>query len=167
MNNRLEELRNKYPKWAFELDLVSGRVSPETGLVDPEYESDPMQDSMELQVLEVLDLIDGQGHSGFSHGYFCNLLIPLLKNMPITPLTGRDWEWNNKYCHSEKGTWQNSRCSRVFKEGDRAYNYQGRAFSNDGEVWYTSSDSRKDITFPCSMKDLETEYICLKEKENE
>lgn len=50
------------PSGALELDLVSGRVSPETGLIDPEYESDPMQDAMELQVLEVLDLIDGQGN---------------------------------------------------------------------------------------------------------
>lgn len=38
MNNRLEELRNKYPRWALELDLVSGRVSSETGLVNPNYE---------------------------------------------------------------------------------------------------------------------------------
>ena len=103
----------------------------------------------------------GQGHSGFSHGYFCNLLIPLLKGMPITPLTGRDWEWNNRYGLLGKGTWQNRRCPRVFKKGDQAYNCQGRAFSNDGEVWYTSMNSRKEITFPCSMKDLETERVII------
>lgn len=162
--NRLEELRNKFPAWALELDLVSGRVSSETGLINPNHEPDNMQDAIELQVLEVLDLIYGQGHSGFSHGYFCNLLIPLLKSKPITPLTGRDWEWEiNSF---SDGPMQNKRCSQVFKEGDRAYNIYGRAFSDDGgDTWYTSRESRVDISFPCTTKDLETEYVIIEGEE--
>jgi hypothetical protein len=153
---RLKELREKHPVAALELDLVSGRVDAETGLVRPEHEADELQDRIELNVLEVLDIISEQGHSGFSHGYMCSLLIPLLKDMPITPLTGKDWEWGTDICST-----QNKRCSKVFEdEQGRAYNVEGYAFSHDGgNVWYTNGDSRKYITFPCSNEDLETEYV--------
>lgn len=156
MNERLDELRKKHPIAARELDLVSGRVDPETGLVRPEHEADELQDRIELNVLEVLDIISEQGHSGFSHGYMCSLLIPLLKDMPITPLTGKDWEWG-----TECSVAQNNRCFKVFRRGDgTAYNTEGYAFSdNEGKTWWTNGDSHKDISFPCSNKDLETEYV--------
>lgn len=113
--NKLNELRKKYPGAALELDLVSGRVSPETGLEKPDHKQDEMQDYMELCVLEVLDVIDEQGHSGFSHGYMLGLLIPLLKGLPITPLTGNDWEWTKSLGGGDY--YQNKRCFRVFKDG--------------------------------------------------
>ena len=37
-NDKLHALRVKFPKAALELDLVSGRINPETGLVNPDYE---------------------------------------------------------------------------------------------------------------------------------
>ena len=162
MNERLNELRERYPREARELDLVSGRVDPETGLVRPEHEADGIQDVIELNVLEVIDLISKQGRSGFSYGYMTSLLIPLLKDKPITPLTGKDWEWG-----TEAGSCQNNRCAHVFKREDgTAYNIYGYGFSHDGKVWYTSKESHKDITFPCSTKDLETEYIIKEEKDD-
>lgn len=163
MNERLNELRKKYPGATLELDLVSGRVDPETGLIRPEHEADELQDCMELNVLEVLDVIAEQGHSGFSHSYMLGLLIPLLKDMPITPLTGRDWEWG-----TECSVAQNNRCSKVFKREDgTAYNIEGRAFSDDGgKTWWGNRDGWKDVTFPCSYKDLETEYV-IKEEQND
>lgn len=161
MNERLNELRQNHPGAALELDLVSGRVDPETGLVNPDHEPDEMQDRIELNVLEVLDVIAKQGHSGLSHGYMLGLLIPLLRGLPILPLTGKDWEWGTRVCSA-----QNKRCPKVFKDNDgRTYNIEGRAFSDDGgKTWWGNADSHKDITFPCSSEDLETEYI-LKEKE--
>lgn len=160
MNERLKELRERYPREARELDLVSGRVDPETGLVRPDHKPDEMQDHMELCVLEVLDLIDKQGHSGFSYGYMLGLLIPLLRDLPITPLTGKDWEWGTNCSVT-----QNNRCPKVFKRADgTAYNSEGRAFSDDGgKTWWGSRDGWKDITFPCSYKDLEIEYV-IREK---
>ena len=154
--NRLNELREKHPRAAKELDLVSGRIDKETGLVNPNYEPEEMQAWMELDVLEILELIYQQGHSGFSHGYMLTLLIPLLEDLPITPLTGNDWEWG-----TECGNDQNNRCPRIFKREDgTAYNVEGYTFSdNNGKTWYHNKDSRKDITFPCTSKDLETIYI--------
>lgn len=166
----LEESREKFPKAALELDLVSGRVDPETGEKVEDFKSDEMQDWLEKCVLEVLDLIASQGHSGFTHGYLLSLLIPLLKDKPITPLTGKEWEWENSY-----GLTQNKRCPGVFKESDgSAYFIHGRAFSvnggkrafsvNGGKTYWTSKESRKTITFPCDAKQLETEYIIKENK---
>lgn len=62
-NDKLRALRVKFPKAALELDLVSGRINPETGLVNPDYEADETQDLMEYYALEVLDVIDNQGHA--------------------------------------------------------------------------------------------------------
>ena len=155
----LEELREKFPNATLELDLVSGRVNPETGEKVKGFESDDMQDWIEKCVLDILDLIASQGHSGFSHGYLLTLLIPLLKDKPITPLTGNDWEWDTEY-----GLIQNKRCFSVFKDQDgSAYYTEGYAFSdNGGKTYWTSRESRKTITFPCDNKQLETEYVILK-----
>lgn len=155
----LEELREKFPNAALELDLVSGRVNPETGEKIEDFKSDEMQDWIEKCVLDILDLIANQGHSGFSHGYLLTLLIPLLKGKPITPLTGKEWEWDNEY-----GLIQNKRCFSVFKDQDgSAYYTEGYAFSdNGGKTYWTSKESQKTIAFPCDNKQLETEYIILK-----
>lgn len=157
---KLKELREKHPSVALELDLISGRVSPETGLENPDYKPDEMQDLMEFYVLEVMDVISEQGHSGFSHGYLVSLLIPLLRGLPITPLTGNDWEWVKGLGGGDY--YQNKRCFSVFKDGANAvaYNTNGYAFSdNGGESYYTCAASHKNITFPCTSKELETEYI--------
>ena len=159
----LEELREKFPRAALELDLVSGRVNPETGEKIENFKSDGMQDWIEKCVLDILELIASQGHSGFSHGYLLTLLIPLLKDKPITPLTGNDWEWDNEY-----GLIQNKRCFSVFKDPDgSAYSTEGYAFSDDGgKTYWTGVESRKTITFPCDNKQLETEYVILTESSN-
>ena len=164
--DRLYALKNKFPRAALELDLLSGKVSKDTGLIDPDYEHDDMdemQDMIELDILEILDVIYNQGHSGFSHGYLINCLIPLLKDRPITPLTGNDWEWNINV----HGNDQNKRCSKVFRRKDgTAYNIDGRAFSdNGGKTWFTNKESFKDISFPCKSGDLETEYVIIDTEE--
>lgn len=152
--DRFYILRSKFPSAATELDLVSGRVDPETGLANPNFKPDDMQDIMECNVLEILDLIAEQGHTGFSHGYLTSLLIPLLRDRPITPLTGNEWEWDGE---------QNKRCPSVFRKPDgTAYFTDCFAFSDDGgESYYTSKESFKDITFPCSSRELETQRIIL------
>ena len=157
----LEELREKFPNTALELDLVSGRVNPETGEKREDFKSDEMQDWIEKCVLDILDLIANQGHSGVSHWYLLNILIPLLKGKPVTPLTGNDWEWDNEY-----GFIQNKRCFSVFKDSDgSAYFTEGYAFSDDGgKTYWTSRESRKTIAFPCDNKQLETEYVIKENK---
>jgi len=163
--DRLNILRSKFPRAALELDLVSGRVDPEIGKENPNFKPDDLQDQMEYNVLEVLDLIDEQGHTGFSHGYLVSLLIPLLKTRPITPLTGKDWEWNKP--HFDDADQQNKRCPKVFRRNNNtAYIIDGFAFSDDGgKNYYTSKESYKDIDFPYSSKDLETKYVILSDGE--
>ena len=162
-NDRLRTLRDKFPKAALELNLVSGRVNPETGLVNPDYEADGMQDLMEYYVLEVLDVIDNQGHSGFSHGYLMSLLIPLLNDLPITPLTGKEWEWGTTVDKD-----QSKRCARVFRdENGAAHIIDGRVFSDDGgKTWFRNRDSWKEVSFPCTSEELKPEYIILNSEEN-
>lgn len=164
--DRLYALKKKFPRAALELDLLSGKVSKDTGLANPDYghnDMDEMQDMIELDILEILDVIDGQGHSGFSHGYLLSCLIPLLKDRPITPLTGKEWEWNV----NNHGDDQNKRCPEVFRREDgTAYNMHGYAFSkNGGKTWFTSKESCKDISFPCKSRDLETEYVIFETEE--
>lgn len=78
--DRLYILRSKFPRAALELDLVSGRIDPETGFVNSDFKPDEFQDLIEYNVLEVLDLIDQQGHNKFSFNYMTKLLVPLLKD---------------------------------------------------------------------------------------
>jgi len=119
--------------------------------------NDEMQEMMCKQVLELLDLFDKHGHSGFSAPYAINLFKNLADFKPITPLTGEESEWveiENK--------WQNKRFSSVFKDSDgRAYNSQGKVFREPNGACYTNSDSHVYIKFPYTPS---IEYVDVNEK---
>lgn len=108
-------------------------------------------------VLELLQTFANQGHSGFSAPYCINTFKTLAMFEPLCPLTGEDSEWNEV----SDGTFQNNRCSHVFKSKDRfdgqAYDIQGKVFveENDGGS-YTGHDSHVPITFPYTPV---TEYV--------
>lgn len=96
-------------------------------------------------ILEMVDTFADQNHSGMSAGIVIEALNKLLRFEPLAPLTGEDDEW----VEVGEGTWQNNRCSRVFKDADgRTYDISGRVFvDKDGMAW-TGKDSRVDVTFP-------------------
>jgi len=75
---------------------------------------DEMDRLMAKQVLEIVALFASHGHSGFSAGYATSLIIPLLKQEPIGPLTGEDDEWNDVSEMSGKVMYQNRRCLSPF-----------------------------------------------------
>lgn len=105
------------------------------------------------QVVELLDIFAGHGHSGSSAPYAVGLFKQLAMFEPIVPLTGDDEEWNG----TEDDTMQNNRCSHVFKGKDGvAYDIQGKVFREKNGCCYTSSDSRVYIEFPYTPK---TEYV--------
>lgn len=119
--------------------------------------SDDMQEMICKQVIELLKVFDGAGHSGSSAPYALNLFTTLARFDPIGPLTGVDSEWNEV----GDGVFQNNRCSHIFKQADRfdgqAYDLDAIIFydeytdEEDGEVhksYFTSSDSRQVVTFP-------------------
>ncbi|MDR1509752.1 MAG: hypothetical protein LBS53_08940 [Synergistaceae bacterium] len=87
---------------------------------------EPMQELMCLDLLEIIETIARQNHSGFSYGYLIALLIPLLYAMPITLLQGTDDEWENKdpsvFSHNE-------RCWDV-KRGD-SYRFDGQPYDDN------------------------------------
>ena len=104
-------------------------------------------------VLELLSVFSSQGHSGFSTPYCIAMFSKLADWEPLSPLTGNEDEW----VKVSENTWQNNRCSHVFKEGNgRAYDIQGKVFRDADGCSYTNRDSRVYIEFPYTPK---TEYV--------
>src|SRR5262245_9190207 len=109
-------------------------------------EPDEVQVAMNKHILEMVKLFAEEGHSGFSASYAVGILEKLLRFEPLKPLTGEDDEW----AEIEAGnTWQNRRCSHVFKGADgRGYDINGRIFREPNGCCYTSRDSCVFIEFP-------------------
>jgi len=130
---------------------------------------DEMQEMMCHHVLKLLGVFDEEGHSGSSAPYAINLFSKLAKFEPIVPLTGEDWEWNEV----SDNTYQNKRCSHVFKENGEAYDIDGKVFydwvtrelepDEDGypgitrfKSYFTCRESRVPVTFPYTPT---TQYV--------
>ncbi len=117
---------------------------------------DKMQTAMCEHVLKLLDVFAEEGHSGTSAPYAVDLFSKLALFKPLTPLTGEPDEWNLVGVQDGQPLYQNNRCSHVFKQGDDAYDIDGRVFyewrvDEDGtrrKVCFTSVDSRVPVTFP-------------------
>lgn len=125
---------------------------------------DEMNLAMRDHILRMVTAFSDEGHSGFSANYAANCLEKLLRYEPLSPLTGDDDEWT-KLDYDDDTTYQNKRCSHVFKDAN------GNAYDIDGIVfweWYTDpetgekhkthftcKDSRVPVEFPYTPK---TEY---------
>lgn len=128
------------------------------GWNDPKSDGYEMQQLMIKNVKDVLEVISEQGHSGFSINYFKNLLNNAIDFKPIRLLTGKDDEWNEV----GSDTFQNKRCSSVFKESkdSQAYYMDAYAFrENEDCSYYGTGASRKYIEFPYELE--EKAYITL------
>lgn len=120
-------------------------------------DEDGMQELVNRNILEIVKAFSEQRHSGFSAGYVLSKLERLLRFKPISPLTGADDEWNEVRLGRRNGvrTYQNKRCSSVFKDVDaqgnvtRCEDIDGITVSDNGGVtWFSSSNFRKAVTFP-------------------
>jgi len=91
-----------------------------------------------------------EGHSCGSAPFGIAIFKKLANYEPLTPLTGKPDEWNE----TRKGSFQNKRCSHVFKDNDgKAYDIRGKTFREpDGRC----RDSRIFIEFPYTPK---REYV--------
>ena len=104
-------------------------------------------------LLELLELFGTHGHSGSTAPYAINLFKKLASFEIITPLTGKDDEWNEV----ADNQWQNIRCSHVFKDADgKAYDIEGKIFKEPNGSCYTNTDSRVFVEFPYTPK---KEYV--------
>lgn len=96
-------------------------------------------------ILELIEVFSQQGHSGTSASYTIGMFFKLASFEPIKPLTGEDSEWEK----IDFQTWQNKRCSRVFKTADgKIFDVSGKIFEEPDGGRYSCSDSIVDITFP-------------------
>lgn len=123
--------------------------------------NDKTKDGYEIQQLmienvkDTLEVISKQGHSGFSIGYFKDLLNKAIDMKPLSPLTGEDNEWNdisNEWDDMNDKTdskmYQNKRLSKVFKENGRAYTLDYYVFKEPNSCTFTNGLSQHDIEFP-------------------
>ena len=130
------------------------------GMIDS---GEPYNDWATKAILDLIELVASQNHSGFTAPYVINAFNRLARFKPLSPLTGVDDEWKD----IGDGRFQNKRYSAVFKDKDgTAYNIEGKVFTDDGEIWYTNRDSRVDITFPYVVPD-KPEYVYRDKKESE
>ena len=124
-------------------------------------EEDEYNGMMRKHILHMIKEFADEGHSGFSAQYAIQILTKLMSFKPLTPLTGEDDEWCDVSEYSGTTTYQNKRCSSVFKEGKdgEAYNIDGKVFwewykDEDGNAfksYYGCRDSRVPVTFPYTV----------------
>jgi len=103
---------------------------------------DEMQPTIHACILEAIAAFAKPGHSGTSAEYTIELLFRLLQRKPLSPLTGKDDEWEDRRsCGEPKTAWQNKRCPEVFKQ-------------EDGTAWYLNKGGKPiGITFPFVVPD--------------
>lgn len=132
----------------------------------PEDEDDPNQDDIQAHIYQsvrkLLETFDEDGHSGMSAPYTINLFKRLALFEPISPLNGNKSEWEQ----IENGTFQNKRCSHVFKDAEDviAYDTRGKIFVEPDGVRFASRDSIVEITFPYIPN---IEYVQVPHQEEE
>lgn len=144
---------SNYVEFAFREFKVAGWLN-EDGNFD-----DDMQEMICGQILELLNLFASHGHTGSTAVYALGLFENLAKFEPITPLTGVDDEWSEV----GDGRYQNKRCSRVFKGGER---FNGQAYDSEAVIFwewdsdkkhkthFTNSHSAQPIEFPYMPKSI-------------
>lgn len=140
------------------------------GWVDENNEfRDEMQKMICEHVLKLLDVFNGEGHSGTSAPYAICLFEKLANFKPVTPLTGKDSEWENVSELMGKPLYQNKRASNVFKDGEEAYDIDGLVFwewalyeDEPFKSYWTSKDSRVPVTFPYTP---EIKYVFVPNEE--
>lgn len=142
----------------YELDLILKQCGDDE-------EGRRMQEVINKNILDIVELFANQHHSGMTAEYVINILIRLLKQSFITPLTGEDDEW----VEVMEGMYQNKRESTIFKDKDvydgKPYYIEGKVFSDDGgKTWFTNGNSNVLVDFP--LEELpKTEYVILGTKE--
>lgn len=110
--------------------------------------SDAMAQMIADDVLELIETLAKQGHSGGSVRVCLDLFNTLACYEPLSPLTGAPEEWHE--VDLDTRLLQNIRCSRVFKEvaTGRAYDIHGIIFKDKDGCCYAGEGSAVEVTFP-------------------
>jgi hypothetical protein len=114
---------------------------------DEKY-NDDMQELICTQVLELLEKFSEHGHSGSTASYAINLFTKLASFKPIVPIQGTEDEWSNVSYGNGETSYQNKRCSAVFKDG-----VDGKAYYLNSIVFKGQEDYD---TFTGSVEDIKS-----------
>lgn len=106
-------------------------------------------------ILELLETLSKQGHSGSSAPYVLSIFSKLAKHDPLGPLTGSDDEWVDISEISDGTLYQNKRDGSVFKGPEGAYWLYGKIFRHKNGATFTSSDSKIPVEFPWTKPESE------------
>lgn len=125
---------------------------------------DAFGEMMSSDVLEALEVLCSQGHSGMSAPIVMRIIQRLWSWKPLTPLTGEDSEWNEV----GSGQYQNKRCPSVFKDIDtgKARYLDGRVFVEPNGCTFSCELSSVDVDFPFTVPDKPI-YVYLKYDTND
>ena len=110
-----------------------------------------MQETVNHDILDLVDLFATQAQSGSSAPYVLNRFKRLASWLPLSPLTGEDDEWMDLDSCGEKTLQQNKRYSGLFRtKGDNstAHDVNALVFSDNGGVTWFSSNISKDFLKP-------------------
>ena len=125
-------------------------------------EKDAFGEMASEDVLEVLEVLCNQGHSGMSAPIIMSIIQRLWSWKPLTPLTGEDDEWTDEL-DPNGNSLQNKRCPSVFKDKDtgKAHYLDGRVFVEPDGSTFTCALSSVDVDFPFTVPDKPV-YVYLK-----
>lgn len=127
------------------------------GLIDSK---DEMQQALNNHILKIVEVFAEFGHSGSSASYAKNQLTRLLGFSPLTPLTGKDDEWEEV----SADLWQNKRCGSVFRTSKGAYDVDGYYFEDQYGNCFTNKYCSKQITFPYTPTSSQKIEIFVKDE---
>lgn len=117
-----------------------------------------LQRHINENILEVIKVLEKQGHSGMSIAYVKDIICDLIDYKPLTKLTGEDWEWKESFDEVK----QNIRCPSVFMENGVARYNNAYVFKEPcNDLYFHCNESSKKIEFPCSVDKLSTKRIKL------
>ncbi len=101
-------------------------------------------------VMELIETFSKQGHSGMSAPMVVGLFAKLANYKPIGHITGEEGEWNDVsdlFGHKGVTSYQNKRCSAIFKESKEGKPYYIDAIIWQGEdSWDTFTGVVEDVT---------------------
>ena len=107
---------------------------------------------------EIMELIESQGHTGFSFSQLANILIRLLKEKPLFPITDNPDEWGTEADNYVGNTsLQNNRCGNIFKHSDGTITDVERAvfvdtYNDNNSFWHSKrADEIVDKLFPITL----------------
>jgi len=117
---------------------------------------DEMQEEMCKDLLEVIETVAKQGHSGFSIHYFKSILDRLLMYEPLGAIEDKEDQWVEYI----DGEYQHRRRHSVFKDEEGTiYNSDGYAFTGIDGSTFTSGNSARIITLPKTADELKTVWL--------